>query len=691
MYSVGIDVGGTFTDFVAIDVNGEMFTAKVPTTPKDQSIAVLMGLENLANQLNLELRDFIKNCEYIVHGTTVAANTMLEMNGARTGIITTKGFRDILDIRRNYKETAFDLRFPAPFPIAPRRNRIPVTERVDYSGKIIETLNEDEVREAVTKLGLNVDSVAVCYLFSFLNPTHEIRTREIIREINPDLHISLSHEILPRVREFERLSTTVVDAFVTPKLTSYLNTLKSRLYEERFSGEIFIMSANGGMLPINQAAKSGAKLVLSGPAGGVVAGAQVGKETGSGDVITVDMGGTSYDVCLIKNGTPSISTDAWINRYRVAVPALDIHTIGAGGGSIASVDEGGKLTVGPASAGAIPGPACFGKGGKFPTVTDANLYLGLLGVNSFLGGNMRLDYEASARAIEEYVAKPMGISTTEAAAGIFRVINNSMNNEIIRVSISKGYDHRDFDLIAFGGAGAIHAARQAKELGIRKVIIPKGNASVLCALGDVMSDVLISKTRGFYSRTSTVDCELLNKQILDAINEGKQELRDIQSLEDLEITVFLEMHYIGQSHEIMIEAILNDDGLMDDFSLAKTLLKFHETHEQMYSFNKPEEEMEIIGIQIDILGLRTKPLVLSDEVADINTIESLKEMRKVYFEEFRDFVDTPVYDGQSMLPGYKITGPAIIEEPNTTITVIPDSYVVITADRMYEMIFEHRE
>ncbi|GFN30071.1 hydantoinase/oxoprolinase family protein [Paenibacillus xylaniclasticus] len=687
MHAVGVDVGGTFTDFVAIDAAGKIFTAKVPSTPHDQSEAVVEGLGRLAEQMSTDVEQFMSECEYLVHGTTVATNIMLEMNGANTGILTTKGFRDILDLRRNYKEAAFDLRLQPPYPIVPRRKRMAVSERIDYAGNIVEPLNEDDVRSSVESLlKQEVESIVVCYLFSFLNPVHEIRTREIIKEMAPNLHISLSHEILPRVREFERLSTTVVDAYVTPKLSRYLMNLKTRLESKNFNGDIFIMSANGGMLPIEQAAKSGVNLVLSGPAGGVVAGAQIGLNSGNGNVITVDMGGTSYDVCLIKNGLPTVSTEAWMNRYRIAVPTLDIHTIGAGGGSIASVDEAGRLTVGPASAGAVPGPACFGRGGKLPTVTDANLYLGLLDANSFLGGKMKLDYEAAAKAIEEHVAKPMGISTVEAANGIFRVVNNSMNNGIRKVSISQGYDPRDFDLIAFGGAGAIHAARQATELGMKRVLVPKGNASVLCAMGDVMSDVLISKTRGYFSRSSMVNLEQVNRLIQDAIAEGSKEIDGIRSLGEVKVVVKFEMHYAGQTHEIVVEGDTTAEGYLKEEGMQNTIQRFHDMHKQLYSFNKPEEETEILGIQVDLWGIRSKLNVKTDAVSDNDTSRIVKGTRKVFYEEYNGFVDTPVYDGERMVTGDRIEGPAIIEEPHTTIVVIPGSYVVVSPEQMYEMI-----
>ena len=405
--AIGVDVGGTFTDFVLIDDGGRVATAKVPSTPSDQSVGVMEGLGALAEQLGSSAPDLLARCAYLVHGTTVATNMMLQLSGATTAIVTTKGFRDIIDIRRNYREADFDIRQRAPDALVPRRRRVGVTERVDSSGRVVVPLDEDELRTLVTGLvDDGVRSIAVCYLFSFLNAENELRSRDVIREIAPDVHVSLSHEVLPRMREFERVSTTAVDAFVTPDLSHYLNNLARELASRGFAGEMYIMAANGGMLPLERAAGFGAQLVLSGPAGGVVAGSRISTQFDrNGNAITVDMGGTSYDICLIEGGSPVVNSDAWMNRYRVAIPTLDMKTIGAGGGSIARVDVAGRLTVGPESAGAVPGPACFAQGGELPTVTDVNLYLGLLDEASFLGGAMTLDKAAAERAIEEHVAR----------------------------------------------------------------------------------------------------------------------------------------------------------------------------------------------------------------------------------------------------------------------------------------------
>lgn len=694
-YAIGVDVGGTFTDFVLIDELGQLRTAKVPSTPADQSVGVIAGLEDLAGQLELECADLLGRCGYLVHGTTVATNLMLELKGSVTGVITTKGFRDIIDIRRNYREVDFDLRYPAPLPLVPRRRRIGVTERVDSSGQVVTPLDEAELRAAVAALvEQGVEAIAVCYLFSFLNPAHERRTREVIAGVAPGLHVSLSHEVLPRMREFERLSTTAVDAFVTPKLARYLSRLTVALRERSFAGEMFVMAANGGMLPIDQAATVGAQLVLSGPAGGVVAGSHASKRFGaSGNAITVDMGGTSYDICLIENGSPVVNSDSWMNRYRIAVPTLDMKTIGAGGGSIARADAAGGLRVGPESAGADPGPACFGRGGELPTVTDANLCLGLLDAEAFLGGEMKLDAAAAERAIATHVAEPLGVSVVEAAAGIATVVNNAMANGIREVSIARGHDPRDFALIAFGGAGAIHASRQAKELGIARVVVPK-QASVLCALGDALSDILVTKTRGLYARGSTLRASDLAELVRDAMEEGLTEVESIESVTAISIEGYLEVHYLSQTHEILVPLTLTElespDArvrrvTVDEDGVAKTLERFHEIHERLYTFSKPGEEVEIVGLRVDVRGERPTPEVSYLDEIDREAEAAIVGRRPVYMEETGAFEDTPVYAGALMQPGFAFTGPAVIQERDTTVVANVGDRVRILPDLSYEI------
>ena len=605
-YNLGIDVGGTFTDLVCADETGHIETEKVLSTSENQALGVLTGIEKLAIRYGMPSADLLSQIAVIVHGTTVATNTMLEYTGATTGLITTAGFRDIIEIRRNYKEAAFDIRLPAPHPIVPRRRRLGVTERIDAAGTIIKPLAEDEVREAVQRLAaMQVEAIAVCYLFSFLNPVHELRTRELIRETLPDVYVVLSSEVLPQVREFERLSTTLIDAYVTPRLRRYLQRLETELRQRGFRGEIFIMHGNGGVVGVEQASHHGVQALLSGPASGVVAGAYLGQSSGFRNVITIDMGGTSFDVCLVQDGRPRIGTDQWMSRYRVAVPFIDIHTIGAGGGSIAWVDEGGALRVGPQSARANPGPACYGFGGQEPTVTDADVVLGYINPQSFLGGEMHLNAAAARQAILSKVAEPLGMNVLEAASGIFRIVNNGMSNSVRQVSLAKGYDPRDFALTAFGGAGAIHAGALVEALGIRTILVPKSTAPVLCALGDLLSDLRVSRVRSFYARGSAVDlvalndiCQRMRAEAEEALGAQRSQLQQIVS------QFSLEMRYVGQTHEVTV-SIPNHNGSVSATDVAAAIHGFHDLHKQLYTFNKPEDDVEILSVQLDLIGVRT--------------------------------------------------------------------------------------
>src|SRR5215469_3878414 len=384
-YRIGIDVGGTFTDCAAVGASEQIRTGKVPTQ-SDEAQGVLDAIAVLARSFGMPTETFLSQTEVIVLGTTAVTNTMLEYSGAFTGLIATKGFRDVIELRRGYRESLFDIRLEAPYQIVPRQRRIGVTERIDYAGRVVVPLDEEDVRNAVLRLkDFGVKSIAVCLLFSFVNPTHEKRVGEIVREVCPEAFVSLSSEVLPQIREFERTSTTIVNAYTTPKLKRYLEHLEERLIENSFSGELFVMQSNGGMMDAGFSKNQGVEAILSGPSGGVVAGVYHGRLSRQTNIITVDMGGTSYDVCLIQDSKPEIGVDSWISRYRVAIPLLDIHTIGAGGGSIAWIDRAGGLRVGPRSAGAEPGPACYMHGGTEPTVTDADLLLGYLNPDNFLG------------------------------------------------------------------------------------------------------------------------------------------------------------------------------------------------------------------------------------------------------------------------------------------------------------------
>jgi N-methylhydantoinase A len=667
-FQIGCDVGGTFTDLVVGDGEGELFKTKSPSTPGNEAHGIMEGLSDAAAHFGSDLRGLLTQTEVIVLGTTVVTNTMLEYSGANTGLITTGGFRDVIELRRSYREHLFDIRLKAPHPIIPRRQRLGVKERIDYQGRIQIPLDEGEARAAVHRLKeLNVESLAVCFLFAFINPIHEQRVREIVREEGLDVPVTLSSEILPQVREFERLSTTMVNAYARPTVERYLHDLDESLKNAGFPGELFVMHSNGGMIHVEYAGSHAVELLMSGPAGGVVAGAAVSALSGYRDVITVDMGGTSYDVCLVRDSEPESGTEAWVSRYRVATPMVDIHTIGAGGGSIAWIDHGGALRVGPQSAGAFPGPVCYGRGGTEPTVTDADLVLGYISPEFFLGGRMRLDEEGARQVIEEKIASPLGMDVIGAASGIFRIANNAMSNAVRHVTVSRGRDPRDFAMCVFGGAGPIHAGSQAPDLGIKTILVPKA-ASVLSALGNQLSNFKITKVQSFIRRTDAIELEELNAVFAEMFARAEEDLGSQSKVRETVTARSVDIRYVGQTHEVTVP-IRSRTRRVTQLNLSTALGEFHDRHEQLYSFKRPEHPSEVLTLRVDLIGMRDVARLRSESFVDEDPSPALKGHRQVFFQEQDGFVDTPVYDGSLVRPGQLIAGPAIIEEPDTTIVV----------------------
>ena len=473
MLNLGIDVGGTFTDIVLQFPDSRLVRAKVMSTPGKEANGVMDAIRAVAEKAELPVGELLSQTLVINFGTTVATNAMLQNKGVKIGMITTKGMRDVVELRRGWKEAMFDIKFPPPTPLVPRRWRLCAAERIAADGSIVQPLDRDAVREHARRFReADINSIAICFLSSFTNPIHERQARDIVLAEHPNADIYLSSEVLPKIREYERFSTTLVNASLSPLLTKYLRLLTEELSSNGFRGELFVMQSNGGSVAPKIAERSGCATLLSGPAAGVVAAARIGSVCGAHSVIGVDMGGTSYDVSLIRAGVPEMRQGEWFNRHFVGLPMLGIHTIGAGGGSIAWIDSGGALRVGPQSAGAAPGPACYGKGGTHATVTDAFMCLGYLNPEYFLGGRMALDPERAREALRLCVADPMGMTINEAAVGILRIVNNNMANAIRYVSVARGVDPRDFALMSFGGAGSVTACTQARELGHRTIIGP---------------------------------------------------------------------------------------------------------------------------------------------------------------------------------------------------------------------------
>src|SRR6202453_3011469 len=601
MYKVGIDVGGTFTDFVVQEDDGRMSQGKVPSIPGDEARALINALELAAGALGRSLSEFLPHVAVINFGTTVATNAMLQHRGVPTAMLTTRGFRDILELRRGFKEILFDIRLPPPEQIVRREWRLPITERIDHAGGVLTALNEDDVRIAAKKIADGgIRAVAVCFLNSYLNGDHERRAGAILKECCPDVDVHLSCDVMPKIREFERFSTTVVNAFLSPLLRSYLDRLMAELRRNGFQKQLLVMQSNGGTASPEQAGRLGCAALLSGPAGGVAAASRIGESCGVRNVIGVDMGGTSYDVSLIRDGTPETRTESWFNRSFVGLPMLGIHTIGAGGGSIAWIDDGGALRVGPQSAGARPGPACYGLGGADATVTDAFLYLGYLNPDFFLGGRMTILPERAADVLRIGVAEKLGMSVDEAAFSVFRIINNNLSNGIRYVSVAQGHDPRDFALMSFGGAGSVTATMQARDLGITRVLVPR-TASVFCALGELQSDLRVSQIHALAGRVEHVPAKQLSEQLDRMVNSARSEIEAVPGVQGIRIERQAEMRYVGQVHELPTP--IPDDADME-VALQGAVQAFHALHRQRYAFNMLQKPVEMLAVRQEVVGTR---------------------------------------------------------------------------------------
>lgn len=668
-YRVGIDIGGTFTDEVVITSSGEMHIFKTPSTPADSSIGMLDCLKRAADKFGLGLADFLGRVEMLVHGTTVATNTMLQYNGAKTGLITTKGFRDALEMRRAHKENIWDLSLAPPPAIIPRHLRLGVTERINYAGQVLTPLDEDETRKVVRQLrSEGVRAIAVCTLFSFINPVHERRIREIILEEFPECYVSISSEILPQVREYERTSTTAVNAYVGPVLGRYLRNLQNKLAAAGFRHEVLITQSNGGIMSASYGAEHGAATLLSGPSAGAVGGMFFASQLGMPNLIVMDMGGTSYDVSLIKDGAYALTTEGEIARYRVALPMIDIHTIGAGGGSIAYLDKGNLLRVGPRSAGADPGPACYGKGGAEPTTTDANVVLGYINPDFYLGGELRIDRRASEAAIRTRIAEPLGISLIEAADGIYRLVNTNMADATKVVSVEKGHDPREFALVAAGGAGALHGSKIAEIVGIPTVIVPK-TASVFCAMGMLESDIKHDYVRTMWAPLESLDLNELNHVFNQMETEARRTLKSEGIPEErIEIERGMDLRYMGQHHEV---TVLIPEGEITCHTLPQIAERFHAAHQRLFLYSEPDSPLESINVRVTGIGKIPKTPLQSWPEGGPDASPALKGKRSAYFSEAGGWVETPIYDGSRLRAGNRIVGPAIIEEVTTTIVVCP--------------------
>jgi len=668
-YRVGIDVGGTFTDLVLVRPDRTIHLDKTATTPHDQSEGVMNGLARLARSEGKELAAFLAATERIVHGTTTADNTMIQMNGAVTGLVTSEGHRDEIELRRGFKENIWDPSFPPPPAICPRRRRLGVRERLDFEGNVVDPLDEDALRAALRRLKLQkIESLAIVFLFSFVNPVHEKRAAEIAAEELPGVDVSLSYQVMPQAPEFERTSTTLVNAYVAPKIKRYLKNLEQKLRDGGYARDLLLMQSNGGLMTASYVASKAVSVLGSGPSGGVVGACNVAQGAGIEDFISVDMGGTSYDVCLVRGGRPHVSSSwNWHHRYLVGLPMVDVQSVGAGGGSIASVVEG-ALHVGPESAGAQPGPICYRRGGTRPTVTDANLALGYLNPDYFYGGELSLDLEGVQRAIDEQIRRPLGLASVEEAAhGIFRMVNANMANAIRRVSATRGVDPRELPLVAFGGNGAVHAGMQAAELDIKQVLIPK-TAPTFSALGLLLTDPVVIELRSYITPAADADVArvgALFAEMRDAavasLTAGGFPLREIQCQR------VAYMCYPGQTFDMPVP--IDGDGAFGARDLRRLIEAFHHEHESLHTYASREQMPILRGVGLRATAVTGKPQLPHISASSRDASAALKGKRRAYFAG--KWVSTPVYDGVKLRARQTVTGPAIIEEPLTTIVVYP--------------------
>jgi len=671
MYTIGVDVGGTYTDLVATDASGRAIFAKSPSTPADQSIGVMTGLEELARRLNVTRAAMLAATDRLVHGTTVATNALLERKGAKVALLTTEGHRDVIEMREGLKPDRYDLRSPPPEPLVPRELRFGVRERLKASGEVLIPLDQASLDDAIAGIRKSgATSVAVCFLHSYLNPVHELATVERLAKELPDVSVSRSSDVLPQIKEYERVSTTIVNAYVEPIVRRYLTNLERRLKEAGLKGSLFVILSHGGMAPVEEASRLAAGTVLSGPAGGMSGGRRCAELLGIPDLVPFDMGGTSTDISLISGGQASLSADGLLAGQRIALRSLDIASIAAGGGSIASVDGSRTLRVGPESAGSIPGPACYGNGGTAATVTDANVVLGYLDAAAFMGGQRPLDRAASEAAVDR-VAASLELSRQEAAAGIYRMINLKMADGIRLMTLRRGVDPRKFALLSFGGAAGLHAAEVARELEIKRIIVPTV-ASVLSAWGMLTSDLRYEMSRTHYGKGPRISAAEVRELFAELEQAAAGRLRSWFS-GPLSIERSAEMRYGEQIFEIDVSL----DGL--DWNAADLVdqieQRFHRKHEELYTYASPGQEVVFVNARVAAVGA-VAPNDQNTRPAASAGVCAPRGRRQAFFGGWRE---VPVYALDALQPGHSLAGPAIIEAETTTVLVDTGDRVSVNA------------
>ena len=687
-YRLGIDAGGTFTDFVVAQEGGETLLFKALSTPGDPTQAIKNGLAQISEATGESPEALVSGSDLCINGTTVALNALIQHKGAPTGLICTAGHEDSLEIRLGHKEDGYryDAEYPPATMLVPRYLRRGLRERVVSNGTVHTPMVEEDVRaacEAFLKEGVN--SVAISFVWSVLNPTHERRAAEIVREMMPNALLTVGSELYPQVREYTRTSTAVVNAYLGPVLRAYVDAVDGYFRELGAKNPVRFFQSNGGLAIGDVLSDRSVFAINSGPASAPQAGLMVAEPFGLNNIITVDMGGTSFDITLTKNGVTNINKNIDFLRYRLGVPMIQVETLGAGGGSLGHIDEMGLLQMGPESAGADPGPACYGQGGERPAVSDANLVLGYLNPAGLVGGQLPLDVEKARAAIKTHVADPLGISVERAAYGMYTIVNSNMVNGIRRVSVERGDDPRDFVLVGAGGATGAHITALAEEMGIRKILIPK-LASGLCAYGQIISDVKYNYMAPFPARldgeNTATELAALYSQI---------EARGIDDLEGdgfsrdrIDIRRSLDMRYVGQVHECTVEI---GDLEITEANMATIRDAFHKRHEELYTYSEPHNAVEAVNVESTIYGRIEKPARSSIAASD-GVENAMKAHRDLILSADGEAVSAPVYDGNKLGAGDSLSGPAVIEEDTTTLLVAPDWHAELHESGVYVLSHE---
>ncbi len=667
---IGVDIGGTFTDIVALDGEGRLALAKVPSTPKD----LLDGIGAAVGKVLALAGAPPGDVERFIHGTTVATNAVLEQKGAVTAVLTTEGFEDVLEMGRQKRSRMYDLEMDPETPsfLAPGRRRVGIRERLDARGATLVPLDEGQVRAAVQTLrSQGVQAIAVCYLFSFVNPAHEQRTRELCAEIAPEISVSLSSEVDPTFREYERLCVTAFDAYLGPVVKRYLAGLADTLRGLGIRAVPLIMRSRGGIVSAALAARQPVTLFLSGPAGGVIGAGCAAERSGVRDFVSLDMGGTSNDVAVVRSGAPLLASEGSIGPYPVRTPMVDVNTIGAGGGSIAWIDAAGGLRVGPRSAGAEPGPACYGRGGDAATVTDASVVLGYLNPERFAGGALTLDVGAAERAVGA-IGRRLGVDTITAAAGIHRVINARMADQIRLVTIKRGYDPRQFSLVVLGGAGPVHGAALAAEMGMAEVLVPEA-PGVLAAFGLLAAAIEHHHARTLQARTDVADLSAVNRCLAELDTAGRARMHEEGvAAADVHVAYTADMRYVGQAYEleVPIAAPVAAERVPD------IVAAFHAVHERVYGYARTQQTVEFVNFRAVHTYRLPRPVVRPSAQAHGRLDDARVGERRAYFD---GFVSAAIYERARLPLGARLAGPAIVEQMDTT-TVIPPGVTAVVDD-----------